>query len=202
VIDNGRKDDPQALAESLVGEPPAAPREGEGSGPCGAAVEPGIAGRTAWTLRVQTGCDEPCSYCIIPATRGRPRSRRPEGVLAELERVVAGGFKEVALAGVHLGAWGRDLHPPMGLADLLRAVAGRDLPVRVRVSSLEPMECGEAVIDLLASDARFAPHLHLPLQHASDRVLAAMRRPYTLDAYRRLVDRVRSGCPTRRLAPT
>ena len=66
-------------------------------------------GRTAWTLRAQTGCDEPCSYCIIPTTRGTSRSRTLEDVLAELARVVAAGYKEVVLTGVHLGAWGRDL---------------------------------------------------------------------------------------------
>ena len=78
-------------------------------------------GRTAWTLRAQTGCNEPCSYCIIPSTRGPSQSRALPDILAELRRVVAAGYKEVALTGVHLGAWGRDLLPPTrGLADLLR----------------------------------------------------------------------------------
>src|SRR5258706_4563059 len=82
-----------------------------GDGPCGATIEPGVAGRTAFTLRVQTGCAEPCSYCIIPATRGAPLSVPPPEVLREVKRVVAAGFKEIALTGVHLGSYGRDLEP-------------------------------------------------------------------------------------------
>src|SRR5213080_4666777 len=73
-----------------------------GDGPCGAAIEPGVAGRTAYTLRVQTGCSEPCAYCIIPSTRGLPRSVPPDDVVGEAERILAAGFKEIALTGVHL----------------------------------------------------------------------------------------------------
>src|SRR3954468_6666296 len=82
-----------------------------GDGPCGAAIEPGVAGRTAFTLRVQTGCAESCSYCIIPTTRGRPRSVAVDDVLMQIDRVVSAGFKEIALTGVHLGSYGRDLQP-------------------------------------------------------------------------------------------
>jgi threonylcarbamoyladenosine tRNA methylthiotransferase MtaB len=81
----------------------------ESDGPCGATIEPGVAGRTAFTLRVQTGCSEPCSYCIIPTTRGTPRSVSVAEILREVERVAAAGFKEIALTGVHLGSYGRDL---------------------------------------------------------------------------------------------
>jgi tRNA A37 methylthiotransferase MiaB len=88
-------------------------RFGEGDGSCGSAIEPGMAGRTAFTLRVQTGCAQRCSYCIIPATRGRPRSVPIDDVLAQVKRVVAAGFKEIALTGVHLGSYGRDLSPLM-----------------------------------------------------------------------------------------
>src|SRR5262245_23298199 len=120
-------------------------------GPCGAAIEPGVAGRTAFTLRVQTGCDEPCSYCIIPATRGAPRSVPPDALRKELDRVAAAGFKEIALTGVHLGSYGRDLAPRRSLADLLRAVAGwrRDSgsDVLFRISSLEPMDCPREIVD-------------------------------------------------------
>ena len=104
-----------------------ADRFGNGDGSCGAAIEPGVAGRTAFTLRVQTGCAQPCSYCIIPATRGAPRSVPVHDVLREVERVVAAGFKEVALTGVHLGSYGRDLDSPSSLVDLLRALDGFDV---------------------------------------------------------------------------
>ena len=170
-----------------------------GDGPCGAAIEPGVAGRTAFTLRVQTGCAEPCSYCIIPSTRGAPRSVPPDQVARELDRIAAAGFREIALTGVHLGSYGRDLDVPSSLTALLRALDGRAarLPVDVlfRISSLEPMDCTSAIVDLVAGSPRFAPHFHLPLQHASGRILAAMRRPYTLDQYAALVERIRALLP-------
>jgi threonylcarbamoyladenosine tRNA methylthiotransferase MtaB len=159
-------------------------------GPCGAGIEPGVAGRTAYTLRVQTGCDEPCAYCIIPSTRGASRSVPLDILQREIDRVSAAGFKEIALTGVHLGSYGRDLSPATSLVDLLRAIAARDL--LFRISSLEPMDCSDEIIDLVAASDCFAPHFHLPLQHASDRVLAAMRRPYTIEHYARVVDRIRA----------
>ena len=167
-----------------------------GEGPCGRPPGPGLMGRTAWTLRAQTGCDEVCSYCIIPTTRGTSRSRTLDDVLQELREVVAAGYKEVALTGVHLGAWGRDLPVPRALVALLRAVATEPGDFRVRVSSLEPMDCTPEVLDVVAGHpARFAAHLHLPLQHAANDLLAAMRRPYTIERYARLVDDVRRRLP-------
>jgi threonylcarbamoyladenosine tRNA methylthiotransferase MtaB len=168
----------------------------DGDGPCGRTPGPGLMGRTAWTLRAQTGCDEPCSYCIIPTTRGTSRSRTLEDVLAELARVVAAGYKEVVLTGVHLGAWGRDLAARSGLGGLLAALADAPGDFRVRVSSLEPMDCTAEVIGWLVDRPdRFAPHLHLPLQHAANRMLQAMRRPYSAAGYARLVDDVRRRLP-------
>lgn len=173
-----------------------AERFGEGDGTCGLSIEPGVAGRTAYTLRVQTGCAEKCSYCIIPTTRGGPRSLAPAEVLGEVYRVIAAGFKEIVLTGVHLGSYGRDLAVPSSLEQLLEIVRAVDIPaVRFRISSLEPMDCTPAVVDLLSRDPRFAHHLHLPLQHASTRMLSAMCRPYTLAQYQRLVDRIRDRMP-------
>src|SRR5262249_46341430 len=103
-----------------------ATRFGDGEGSCGAAIEPGVAGRTAFTLRVQTGCAEPCSYCIIPTTRGRPRSVPIPDVLGGVDRIAAVGFKEIALTGVHLGSYGRDLRPRASLFELLQAIDRRD----------------------------------------------------------------------------
>jgi threonylcarbamoyladenosine tRNA methylthiotransferase MtaB len=184
-----------------------AERFGTGEGSCGSAIAPGVAGRTAFTLRVQTGCAEACSYCIIPSTRGRPRSLSVDAVLAEIDRVTAAGFKEIALTGVHLGSYGRDLTPSSGLLELLRAVSlkaaatggdgsGRLQPdVLFRISSLEPMDCSPEIVDLVSAGKCFAPHFHLPLQHASNRVLAAMRRPYTIEYYAALVDDIRARMP-------
>lgn len=166
------------------------------AGPCGRPPSPGLMGRTAWTLRAQTGCDEACSYCIIPSTRGPSVSRPPAQVLQELRAVVDAGYKEIVLTGVHLGAWGRDLDQRATLADLLALVASEPGRFRVRVSSLEPMDCTTSVLDVLSSvPERFAPHLHLPLQHFDDGVLEAMRRPYTGRDYSALVEDVRNRLP-------
>jgi threonylcarbamoyladenosine tRNA methylthiotransferase MtaB len=170
-------------------------RDDGGEGPCGAVLEPGVAGRTAFTLRVQTGCAEPCSYCIIPSTRGAPRSVPVADVLREAGRVVDAGFKEIAITGVHLGSYGRDLPSPLSLVDLLRAFDGQRQDVLFRISSLEPMDCTHEVVELVAGSPRFAPHFHLPLQHASNRILAAMRRPYTIEQYAALVDDIRGRIP-------
>jgi threonylcarbamoyladenosine tRNA methylthiotransferase MtaB len=195
VIPNSGKDD---LVAALADEAwvDTAARFGDGDGPCGARIEPGAAGRTAFTLRVQTGCDEACSYCIIPSTRGRGRSLPPSTVVREVERIAAAGYREIALAGVHLGSYGRDLSPASTLVALLEAVERSAADAVFRISSLEPMDCPDALIDLVAaSRGRFAPHFHLPLQHASDRVLRRMRRPYTLAGYAAVADRIRTLMP-------
>ncbi len=171
-------------------------RFGEGDGSCGASVEPGVGGRTAFTLRVQTGCDETCSYCIIPSTRGRPRSVPIGEVLAHAKRVRDAGFKEIALTGVHLGSYGRDIGTSLvELLARLKADTMSKAGVRFRISSLEPMDCTREIVDLVAAGGSFAPHFHLPLQHASDRLLSAMRRPYSIDYYASLVDDIRSRVP-------
>jgi threonylcarbamoyladenosine tRNA methylthiotransferase MtaB len=185
---------PDAVAE--VWGAGTAGRFGDGDGACGAAIEPGVAGRTAFTLRVQTGCEQRCAFCIIPATRGAGQSASVHDVVAETRRIAAAGFKEVALTGVHLGSYGRDLSPQSSLLELLRALGDLDVDVTFRISSLEPMDCTPAIVALVAaSGGRFAPHFHLPLQHASDRMLALMQRPYTLDYYRRLADSIIERLP-------
>jgi threonylcarbamoyladenosine tRNA methylthiotransferase MtaB len=195
VVRNADKLDLVAGLEQR-GEISTAERFSAGDGPCGASLEPGTAGRTAFTLRVQTGCEERCSYCIIPTTRGAGRSWPIEQVVGEVDRIAASGYKEIAITGVHLGSYGRDLQPRSSLAELMRALLGTGGDVTFRISSLEPMDCTAEVVDLVsASGGRFAPHFHLPLQHASDRVLGAMHRPYTLDRYRRLIDGIVDRLP-------
>jgi threonylcarbamoyladenosine tRNA methylthiotransferase MtaB len=190
IVPNDRKD---WFAEEIGLT--SAQRFGNGDGPCGAQIVPGLAGRTAYTLRVQTGCDETCSYCIIPTTRGRGRSRPIGKILLEVLRIRAAGFREIALTGVHLGSYGRDLDNGSSLIGLLRAVEHQASGMRFRISSLEPMDCSDEIVDLVAGSPCFAAHFHLPLQHASDRLLVAMRRPYMLGYFRRLVDRIRERMP-------
>jgi threonylcarbamoyladenosine tRNA methylthiotransferase MtaB len=194
VVPNADKDVLARLAAGWFGLT-TAERFDAGDGPCGATAEPGMAGRTAWTLRVQTGCEERCTYCIIPRTRGTSRSRSVRDVLLELERLVSAGFKEVTITGVHLGSYGRDLSPPSSLEALLDAIARRSFPVLIRVSSLEPMDCTDRVVRTIATSANYAPHFHLPLQHASDRVLGLMGRPYTSAQFDRLTTRIRGILP-------
>lgn len=172
-----------------------AERFGDGDGACGAAIAPGLAGRTAFTLRVQTGCEQTCSYCIIPSTRGPGRSKPLREVLSEVDRIGRAGYREIAVTGVHLGSYGRDLGDSSSLIGLLRAVEHQASGLRFRISSLEPMDCSDEIVDLVADSACFAPHFHLPLQHASKRMLEAMSRPYTIEYYRRLVDRIRDRMP-------
>src|SRR3989338_6415134 len=134
--------DKERLVDKMAagGELPTAERFGAGDGACGSTLEPGVAGRTALTVRVQTGCEECCSYCIIPSTRGASRSRPMAQVLADVERAVAAGYKEIAMTGVHLGSYGRDLGDRCSLAELLAALARVDAGVLVRIGSLEPVD--------------------------------------------------------------
>ena len=192
IVPNDRKDSCRCLrAERRCGLT-TAERFGDGDGACGAEIAPGLAGRTAFTLRVQTGCDQTCSYCIIPSTRGAGRSRPLHDVLSEIDRVSDAGYREVAITGVHLGSYGRDLGGRVVASrPCCRRSSGTRSGMRFRISSLEPMDCSDEIVDLVAASTCFAPHFHLPLQHASDGMLVAMRRPYTLAYYRRLVDRIR-----------
>ena len=185
LVPNTRKD---GLVRDLCG-----PSEGEG--PCGSHIEPGAMGRTAYPLRVQTGCDEHCAFCVIPSSRGPSRSRPVVDVLADVDRLARAGYRELWLVGVHLGSYGRDLEPADSLAGLLRALDGARGDVSFRISSLEPMDCSPGIVTLVARSGRFAPHFHLPLQHGSERVLASMRRPYSAAFYRDLVGGIRARLP-------
>jgi threonylcarbamoyladenosine tRNA methylthiotransferase MtaB len=166
-----------------------------GDGPCGLALEPGVAGRTALTLRVQTGCDQHCSYCIIPTTRGTGRSRPITEVLQEVRRAVDAGYREIAITGVHLGSYGRDIGDGTDLARLVRVLSEWPDDIVFRISSLEPMDCTPAIIDVAAHSPRIAPHFHLPLQHGSDVMLRAMKRPYTAGDFQRIVERIHARLP-------
>jgi len=196
VVPNADKD---RLIDRLLPQPPdgetTAERFADGPGACGALVSPGTIGRVAFMLRVQTGCEERCAYCIIPSTRGRGRSLDTGHVLNAVTYAADSGFHEVVLTGVHLGSYGRDLETASSLLDLLHVLDRHPSDVTYRISSLEPMDCPPEVVDLVARSGRFAPHFHLPLQHASDSMLRRMRRPYGLDLYRRTVDRIRNLMP-------
>ncbi len=152
-------------------------------------------GRTRATIKIQEGCNEFCTYCKIPYARGRSRSRRPESVAAEVNRLEAAGFREVVLTGIHLGAYGRDLEPQQELADLLERLAqGTGLP-RIRISSIDPHEITPRFVEVLVDNPSICRHLHVPLQGGHDAVLTAMRRRYTLAEYRRVIEMVKAAVP-------
>ncbi len=161
--------------------------------------------RTRAFLKVQEGCDYHCSYCIVPAARGRGRSRPLDYCLKEGRRLVAEGYREIVLTGVNIGTWEdgglpgtpRESAQGQGLRfhDLLAAVSGVEGLRRVRVSSIEPNLITDDLIRLAAERENIAPHFHVPLQHASDRVLKAMRRRYRFTDYRTVVERIAAAIP-------
>ncbi len=151
--------------------------------------------RTRAFLKIQEGCTNFCSYCIIPFTRGPLRSRPLDSVRREAEKLLANGFKEIVFTGIHLGAYGRDFKDGTSLADAARAVL--DLPGlrRLRLSSLESIELSDELLALLRDNPRFSHHLHLPLQSGSDYVLKRMNRHYDREEFARLLARVREAVP-------
>ncbi len=149
-------------------------------------------GRTRAFLKVQEGCDAGCAYCILPRVRGKPRSRPVQDAAAEARRLVDAGFREVVVTGIHLGFYGRDLSEGAGLPGLVRAVAETPGLRRLRLSSIEPLEVDDELLDAMRHPA-VCPHLHLPLQSGDSGVLRRMRRPYTPGEFLRVVDAVRAG---------
>ncbi len=150
--------------------------------------------RTRAFLKIEDGCDQYCSYCIVPFARGPVRSLRPELARKRLEELLAAGFREVVLTGVHASAYGRDLTDAINLASLLRMLLQLPGEFRLRLSSVEPAEAPDELLDLLASP-RICRHLHLPLQSGDDGILALMGRPYRAADYEDLFHRVQERLP-------
>lgn len=137
-----------------------------------------FSGRSRAFVKVQEGCNLFCTFCIVPVARGRSRSVDPRKVVDEIETLSARGYREVVLTGVHLGGYGDDLDPAIDLATLLECIAERDLPLRVRVSSVDPPEITERFIKAATSIRGLCPHFHIPLQAGEDGVLERMGRKY------------------------
>jgi len=148
----------------------------------------GEGNHTRPTLKIQDGCNSRCSFCVIPFVRGKSRSLPPQTVLSEIERLADSGFREVVLSGINLGTYGRDLNPRVEFLDLLRRILDETSVQRLRISSIEPLDVTHDLIDFFASNHRLAPHFHMPLQSASDRILAAMHRWYRAEHYARRVE--------------
>lgn len=155
---------------------------------------PGLRLRTRAFIKVQDGCDLRCTFCITTVARGPSRSRAIDQVVADVQAALRGGAQEIVLTGVHLGAWGKDLDPPLHLKDLVATLLRR-LPIpRLRLSSLEPWDLSEDFFELW-EDPRLCRHLHLPLQSGSPTVLRRMARRTTPEAYARLLETARRYIP-------
>ena len=155
----------------------------------------GEGNHTRPTLKIQDGCNSRCSFCVIPFVRGKSRSLPPPTVLSEIQRLADSGYREIVLSGINLGTYGRDLSPRVEFLDLLRRILGETSVERLRVSSIEPLDVTQDLIELFASSDRIAPHFHMPLQSASNRILAAMHRWYRAEHYARRVELIHERLP-------
>src|SRR5690242_11757918 len=150
----------------------------------------------AW-VQVSMGCNSTCSYCIVPAVRGRERSRRPGEILAEVQQLAQSGVRELTLLGQNVNSWGRDLLPDLRteFGELLRACDAVDGIERIRFTSPHPKDFREPVIAAMAECGAVCEHVHLPLQSGSTRILKAMRRTYSRERYVALAQKLRAAIP-------
>ncbi len=151
--------------------------------------------KTRAFLKIQDGCDSFCSYCAVPYARGTSRSAAPDDVLRRAGELISRGYREIVLTGVHIGKYGIDLSPETSLAELLDILHGAAPGTRIRLSSLEPHEISDRLLDSIERSPRICRHFHIPLQSGSDTVLRRMNRKYTIDEYITNVHRIRRQFP-------
>ena len=154
-----------------------------------------FSGRSRAFVQIQNGCDAFCSYCIIPYARGASRSATPDEILQQIDGLVAAGFQEIVLTGIHIGGYGADLDTPMSLNDLVRRIEFETGIRRLRLGSIEPTELTEELLETVASSQVICQHLHIPLQAGNDRVLQRMKRTYSTEFFGQLLERVRDSVP-------
>jgi threonylcarbamoyladenosine tRNA methylthiotransferase MtaB len=173
--------------------------------------------KTRPNLKVQDGCNNRCSFCIIPSVRGRSRSLPGTAIISEVNTLIGMGYREVVISGINLGRWGRDLRErqedvgmgalarsaaaqqrlqPRKFPDLIRTILAETSLQKLRISSVEPMDWTDELIELCASSPRIAKHAHVPMQSGSDRVLRLMHRKYRPWHYREKVEKIRAAMPT------
>ncbi|CAN7436227.1 tRNA (N(6)-L-threonylcarbamoyladenosine(37)-C(2))-methylthiotransferase MtaB [Paenibacillus sp. LjRoot153] len=155
---------------------------------------PDFADRTRAFLKIQEGCNNFCTFCIIPWSRGLMRSREPQSVIAQAEQLVAAGYQEIVLTGIHTGGYGEDIED-YSLAKLLKDLDKVEGLKRIRISSIEASQITDEVIDVLKSSDKMCRHLHIPLQAGDDQVLARMRRKYTTAEFARKIERLHEIMP-------
>ena len=156
---------------------------------------PAFPEHTRAILKVQDGCDSYCSYCVVPYARGRSKSLQKEETIRNISKLTELGYREIVLTGIHLGSYGWDLMPPTRLSNLLRSIEHEGISCRIRLSSIEPTEFDDDLIDLISSSPIICNHLHIPLQSGADEVLKRMNRPYSSELFKELVKKLVSAIP-------
>lgn len=144
--------------------------------------------KTRASLKIQDGCDNRCSYCIIPFARGKSRSADVEFILEQINNFSKNGFKEVILTGIHIGQWGKDIE--LELLDLLKEIENKTTIERYRLGSLNPLEINDEMLEFLKNSIKFCPHFHLSLQSACNKTLRSMNRFYTVESYLDLIEKI------------
>lgn len=154
-----------------------------------------ITDKTRAFLKIQEGCNQFCTYCIIPYARGPLRSRSLESIRTETQRLISAGFKEIVLIGIHLGCYGKENPDGPTLYDAVKTVLDVPGVQRLRLGSLESVEVEPRLLTLMQEDTRFCRHLHLPLQSGCDKILQTMHRPYTTDKFKTLLADIKTKVP-------
>jgi len=152
--------------------------------------------RTRPNLKVQDGCDNRCSFCVIPYVRGQSRSLPLPQIVEQINALVNSGFREVVISGINLGRWGRDFDAPLRFEDMIEQILNQTDLQKLRISSVEPMDWSDELIRMAATSSRIAKHAHVPLQSGSDRVLRGMHRKYRPWHYREKIEKIRAAMPT------
>ena len=144
--------------------------------------------KTRASLKIQDGCDNRCSYCIIPFARGKSRSADVEFILEQINNFSKNGFKEVILTGIHIGQWGKDIG--LELLDLLKEIENKTTIERYRLGSLNPLEINDEMLEFLKNSTKFCPHFHLSLQSACNKTLRSINKFYTVESYLDLIEKI------------
>ena len=150
----------------------------------------GFIGRTRAFLKIQDGCNSFCSYCIVPFARGNSRSMPEQEVLTAVANLSRQGYREIVLTGIHLGTYGQDLNPPANLTGMMHRIINQAGNTRIRLSSIEPGEITDDLLHLFDKKDIICPHLHIPLQSGSDKILKLMKRDYDAAFYRKLIEKI------------
>jgi threonylcarbamoyladenosine tRNA methylthiotransferase MtaB len=152
-------------------------------------------GKSKAFIKVQTGCDEKCSFCTVVHARGTSISESRQNILHNVRQAIDSEFKEITLTGINLGTYGMDMNPPETFSSLVEEILGMSGDFRVRISSINPMEIDDRLIQLMSENERLCKHLHIPLQSGDDEILSRMRRNYNTDQYLEVVEKAVNTIP-------